>query len=95
MGPRPEFRPVATPLMINGVVYAVGGGSRRSVVALDAGTGEMLWVHHEDEGPRAEFAPRVTSGRGVAYWTDGREERILYVSTGYRLNALNAKLSER
>ena len=91
MGPRPEFRLGATPLMVNGVVYAVGGGSRRSVVALDAGTGEMLWLHHEDEGQRAELAPRVSSGRGVAYWTDGREERILYVSTGYRLNALNAK----
>ena len=91
MGPRPEFRLGATPLMVNGVVYAVGGGSRRSVVALDAETGVMLWVHHEDEGQRAEFAPRVTSGRGVAYWTDGREERILYVTTGYRLKALNAK----
>src|SRR5262249_20445330 len=38
-----------------------------------------------------EYAPRVSSGRGVAYWTDGREERILYVTTGYRLKALNAK----
>ena len=32
------------------------------------------------------------SGRGVAYWTNGRgDERILYVTTGYRLVALNAK----
>jgi quinoprotein glucose dehydrogenase len=91
MGPRPEFRLGATPIEVNGVVYAVGGGMRRSVVALDAATGEMLWVHHEDEGRRAEFAPRITSGRGVAYWTDGTEERIVYVTTGYRLKALNAK----
>jgi quinoprotein glucose dehydrogenase len=91
MGPRPEYRLGATPLMVNGVVYAVGGGSRRSVVALDAVTGTMLWIHSEDEGNRAEYAPRVSSGRGVAYWTDGREERILYVTTGYRLKALNAK----
>ena len=91
MGPRPEFRLGATPLMVNGVVYAVGGGSRRSVAALEAATGAMLWVHSEDEGFRAQFAPRVSSGRGVAYWTDGREERILYVTTGYRLKALNAR----
>ena len=27
----------------------------------------------------------------MAYWTDGREERVLYVTPGYRLIALNAK----
>jgi glucose dehydrogenase len=91
MGPSPEYRLGATPIMANGVVYAVGGGSRRSVVALDAATGEMLWVHHQDEGERAEYAPRVTSGRGVSYWTDGREARIVYVTTGYRLVELDAK----
>src|SRR5713226_802160 len=91
LGPRAEYRLGATPLEMNGVVYAVGGGSRRSVVALDAATGELLWIHREDEGKRAEYAPRVTSGRGVAYWTDGKEQRIIYVTTGYRLKALNAK----
>ena len=38
-----------------------------------------------------EHAPRQLSGHGVAYWTDGKEERILYVTTGYRLVALDAK----
>lgn len=51
----------------------------------------MLWVHHEDEGLRAEFAPRIRSGRGVFYWTDGREARIIYVTTGYRMKALDAR----
>jgi quinoprotein glucose dehydrogenase len=91
MGPQAEFRLGATPLMVNGVVYVVGGGMRRSVAALEAGSGAMLWIHSEDEGLRAQFAPRVSSGRGVAYWTDGKEERILYVTTGYRLKALNAR----
>ena len=50
-------------------------GTRRAVVALDAATGELLWMHSEDEGPRGEAAPRQLSGRGLAYWTDGREER--------------------
>ena len=77
----------STPLMVNGVVY-VTAGTRRAVVALDAATGEMLWMHSENEGKRGQNAPRQLSGRGLAYWTDGREERILYVTPGYRLVAL-------
>ena len=61
------------------------------MVALDAATGELLWMHREDEGVRGTYAPRQLSGHGVAYWTDGKEERILYVTPGYRLIALNAK----
>jgi quinoprotein glucose dehydrogenase len=90
LGPRPEFNLEGTPLMANGVLYATAG-TRRSVVALDPATGELLWVHGENEGPRGSNAPRLLSGRGLAYWTDGREERILYVTPGYRLVALNAK----
>ncbi len=90
LGPRPEFQYEGTPLMVHGVLY-VTAGSRRAVVALDAGTGEMLWMHSEQEGKRAENAPRKLSGHGVAYWTDGKDERILYVTTGYRLVALDAK----
>jgi len=90
LGPRPEFQYESTPLMVKGVIY-VTAGSRRAVVALDAGTGEMLWMHSENEGKRGEEAPRQLSGHGVSYWTDGREERILYVTPGYRLIALNAK----
>ena len=90
LGPRPEFNLQATPLMVNGVLYSTAG-TRRAVVALDAATGEMLWMHSENEGKRGEAAPRQLSGRGLAYWTDGREERILYVTPGYQLIALDAK----
>src|SRR5438132_13297050 len=90
LGPRPEFNLESTPLMANGVLYSTAG-TRRAVVALDAGTGELLWVYGQNEGPRGTNAPRVLSGRGLAYWTDGREERIYYVTPGYRLIALNAK----
>jgi quinoprotein glucose dehydrogenase len=90
LGPRPEFNFESTPLMAHGVVYSTAG-TRRAVVALDAATGEMLWVHREVEGPRGDSAPRQLSGRGLSYWTDGREERIIYVTPGYRLIALNAK----
>ena len=90
LGPRPEYQFESTPLMVNGVVYSTAG-TRRAVVALDAATGELLWMHSEREGARGAAAPRQLSGRGLAYWTDGREERILYVTPGYRLVALDAK----
>jgi quinoprotein glucose dehydrogenase len=90
LGPRVEYNLEATPLMAKGVVYSVAG-TRRAVVALDAATGELLWVHGEREGARGAAAPRQLSGRGLSYWTDGREERIYYVTPGYRLVALDAK----
>jgi len=91
MGTRPEFKLEGTPLMVKGVVYSTGG-SRRAVVALDAATGEMLWMHSENEGARGANAPRQLSGRGLAYWSDNAgDDRILYVTPGYRLVALNAK----
>jgi quinoprotein glucose dehydrogenase len=90
LGPRPEFKLESTPLMVGGTLYTTGG-TGRAVVALDAVTGALKWTHREDEGPRGAAAPRQLSGRGLAYWTDGREERILYVTPGYRLLALDAK----
>jgi quinoprotein glucose dehydrogenase len=90
IGNRPEYKLEGTPLMVNGVVYATAG-SRRAAIALDAATGELLWVHGEHEGARGAAAPRQLSGRGLAYWSDGKEERILYVTPGYRLIALDAR----
>ena len=104
LGPRPEFKLEGTPLEVNGILYTTAG-TRRAVVALDAATGELRWVHAEYEGARAAASPRQLSGRGVAYWSDRDpstgsgspraesrgEERILYITTGYRLVALDAK----
>jgi quinoprotein glucose dehydrogenase len=90
LGPRPEFQFESTPLMVSGRLFSTAG-TRRAVVALDPATGEQLWMHSEHEGPRGAAAPRQLSGRGLAYWSDGREERILYVTPGYRLVALDAK----
>jgi quinoprotein glucose dehydrogenase len=53
----------------------------------------MLWMHVEDEGVRGQNAPRSGAGRGVAYWAspDGADRRIIYVTPGYRMLALDAK----
>jgi quinoprotein glucose dehydrogenase len=93
LGNHPEYRLEGTPLMVNGVIYATGG-TRRDVFALDAATGELLWVHGEHEGERGANAPRGLSGRGLAYWSDGKESRILYTTPGYRLVSLDAKTGE-
>src|SRR5919108_3255478 len=90
LGPRPDYDFQATPLMINGTLYFTGG-TRRTVVALDAATGEYKWVYHLEEGKRAEASTRRKAGRGVAYWTDGKEERIVYVTHGYQMIALDAR----
>jgi quinoprotein glucose dehydrogenase len=91
LGPRPEFVLQCTPLVIKGRLFATAG-SRRDVICLDAATGEQLWFHRSpDEGPRARNAPRQLSGRGVGYWSEGGQERILYVTIGYQLVSLDAK----
>jgi len=93
-GNRPEYKLEGTPLMVNGVLY-ITAGSRRAAIAIDAATGELLWLHGEHEGKRGAAAPRQLSGRGLAYWSDGKEERIFYFTPGYRLVCLDAKTGAR
>ena len=94
LGTRPEYKLEGTPLAVNGILYTTAG-TRRAVIALDGATGELLWVHRYPEGRRGALAPRGLSGRGLAYWTDGRgDERIIYVTPGYRLIALDARTGQ-
>jgi quinoprotein glucose dehydrogenase len=91
LGTRPEVILQGTPLLIKGKLYCTAG-QRRDVVCLDAATGELLWLHKSpDEGARGRNAPRQLSGRGVGYWTDGTIERIIYVTKGYQMVALDAR----
>ncbi len=89
-GPSSEIENQTVPLMVDGVLYATAG-SRRSVVAIDAGTGETLWMWRMEEGERWELAPRRNSGRGLGYWEDGEDRRIFTVTPGFRLVALDAR----
>jgi quinoprotein glucose dehydrogenase len=90
LGTRPEYKLEGTPIMVKGVLYTTAG-TRRSVVALDPKTGELMWVYSLREGQRAAIAPRQLSGRGLSYWTDGQgDDRVIFVTTGYRLVSLNA-----
>ncbi len=89
-GKRPDFNWEVTPLMAGGVLYFTAG-SRRDVVAVDAATGETLWMYRLDEGERGAVVARSVN-RGLAYWSDGKgDDRILLITPGFQLVALNAK----
>ena len=68
------------PLVIGGVVYATSAAMK--LVALDAATGRELW----------RFEPLDANGvnRGLAYWADGDDRRILY-GNGNWLHAVDAR----
>jgi quinoprotein glucose dehydrogenase len=89
-GPQPETYYRATPLYANGLLFTVAG-ERRAVAAIDPATGETIWTWRMDEGLRWEKAPRRFSGRGLAYWSDGRQERVIVVTPGYYMVALEAR----
>jgi len=93
-GPTPEYNFQSTPLMVDGVLYTTAG-LRRAVVAADARTGELLWMHRLDEGERGANAPRRRSGRGLAYRDDGGAGQIFYVTPGYQLIGLDAATGQR
>jgi quinoprotein glucose dehydrogenase len=88
-GPNREFNFQSTPLMVDGVIYSTAG-SRRAVVALDAANGELLWSHRIDEGERGSAGPRQLSGRGLAFWQNGDDARVVFVTPGYQMVALDA-----
>ncbi|MCA9739161.1 MAG: PQQ-binding-like beta-propeller repeat protein [Gemmatimonadetes bacterium] len=93
LGGEPEYNSRVTPLFVDGVLYATAGWDR-TVVALDAGTGALLWRYTHDEGERAGSAPRRNSGRGVAWWADGDDRRVLLVTPAFFLVALDARTGQ-
>ena len=89
MGPTPQGAWEVTPLMAGGKLFFTAG-TGRTVVAADALTGETLWTYRGDD--TAERGAVRANNRGVSYWTDNKgDDRILFVTPGYQLVALNAK----
>ena len=79
----------ATPLMVDGILYAPNAVGL--VEAFNPGTGETVWVQQPyDNDPRSY---RGAGTRGVAYWADGDEERII-VQRGEWMYALHPKTGE-
>ncbi len=90
-GPSAEIRNVSMPIMHDGKLF-IGAGATRNVVAIDAATGQTLWMWRPDEGERFTQAARKDSGKGVSFYagSDGRR-RIITVTPGYYLVSLNAE----
>src|SRR5690606_23551249 len=72
------------PIVVDGVMYVLAKG--RSIVALDAATGEEIWVH-PNEGQ--------VGARGISYWEseDRSDRRLLYINQGH-LTAIDARTGE-
>jgi len=87
---RPRIgRLVATPLMVDGVLYL--STPLYQAAAIDARTGETLWVHDPKIYEAGTPAPAPWTHRGVAYWENDDEARIMW-GTGYGyLVAVDAK----
>src|SRR4029453_11993855 len=80
----------ATPLMVDGVLYLNTPSSVGA--AFDARTGALKWVYN----PKIYEAGTTTMSlrwnqRGVAYWSDGRDERIYWGTGDGYLVAVDAK----
>ena len=84
----------ATPLMVGGVVYVVT--PLRLAVALDAGTGETIWVHNPEAIRDTKYSINSSnfSSRGGAYWRDGNDEFFYYGTPDGYLLALDATTGE-
>ena len=81
----------ATPLMVDGVLYLTT--ALYQAAAVDAGTGETLWVHD----PQAYLGGDPTHAfrsRGLAYWTDGDDARIFWGTSEAYLMAVDARTGE-
>ena len=89
--PPPSGRMQISPLVIDGILYTTAG-NQRSVVAIEAATGETLWIWRPGENERrwGDIIEPVarSAGRGVSYWTDGAgDERIFVVTPSYQLGS--------
>ena len=74
-----------TPLMIDGVLYV--STPYNIMAALDAATGRELW-RFDPEAWKVESSWGVS--RGVAYWSDGNQKRVLMGTTSDYLYSLDA-----
>jgi len=94
---REDDRPIsirglqATPLMIDGVLYLTT--ALYQAAAVDAGTGETLWVH-DPQVYRAGDPTHAYRSRGLAYWSDGDDARIFWGTSEAYLIAVDARTGE-
>ncbi len=81
----------STPIMVDGVLYASNGVGLAE--AFDPGTGKTIWVQKPGVDGTGTDQVRGSANRGVAYWGEGNDARIITFRNQY-LYALNPKTGE-
>lgn len=79
----------SSPLMVDGVLYV--STSMSQVAAIDAATGKARWVYDPETWKNGIPSNNGFVHRGVDYWADGDDQRVLIGTGDGYLIALNAK----
>ncbi|MEP7363523.1 MAG: pyrroloquinoline quinone-dependent dehydrogenase [Acidobacteriota bacterium] len=81
----------ATPLVVDGVMYVTTPFG--NLIALDPESGKQLWKF-DSKMDRERIARGLYVNRGAAFWTDGKQKRILYGNLGGKLFSIDAATGE-
>jgi quinoprotein glucose dehydrogenase len=92
-GPTVDYIYRATPLKVGDKLFTVAG-QRRAVIAIDAATGEQLWMWRMRENERWAASTRQNYGKGVAYAEVGGRGTVFVITPGSYLVALDAETGE-
>lgn len=80
------------PLVIDGIVY--GTSPQLKLFAIDAATGEQKWIYNPIDSAAVKanpgYAASLNSSRGLAYYTDGKDDNRLFYTAGALLHCINA-----
>lgn len=90
--PLETFLNEGTPVMVDGVLYV--STSLSQVAAIDAATGQTIWVHDPKVYTAGTPANFGWVHRGVGYWTDGQDRRIVLGTGNGWLIALDARTGQ-
>lgn len=80
------------PIIVDGVLYGVG--PQMKLFAIDAATGKEKWVF--DANAKTDFDANrfafhiMINSRGVAYWTDGKDDKRIFFTAGSNTYAIDA-----
>jgi len=80
------------PIIVDGVLFGVS--PQMKLFAIDAASGIQKWVYDVNsqtqyDGNRAAFHNMINS-RGVAYWTDGKDDKRIFFTAGSNTFAIDA-----
>jgi quinoprotein glucose dehydrogenase len=83
------------PIIIDGILYATS--PKMKLFALDAATGKEKWFFDPRTSLVFDSSDKLSlpltfsnTGRGVTYWTDGKDDKRIFYAAGYNLICVNA-----